>query len=322
MVGLAVMVNSPMRISAWFLPWLLTAPLDGSPYAIAPSDRDLVAYYDYDAEAPLEATSEQVYEDLIQVAYEISFLNTRGDRVLGMLWVPKTVVPRKAPVILHMPGYGDDRNELDETTVPFMGGYYTRWTKYALLTLDPPYRGERGRPGHDVLSLDGVDSRDVINQYVLDYRRAMDYLETREDLKPEFHVTTLSFGGFTGPILAAVDARIRAVSVIIGGGDWCAMNEQSLFPMAIATRRALNDHCEAYEPYFVLHDPAAYAHLVSPAPLHVHAGRFDLIAPTGDALFDAAEQPKALFYYPAGHYSSVLFAPSILRRTHTLFDRN
>ena len=293
----------------------------GSPYDIRPSDEDLRAYYDYDSTAPLDGASEVVYEDGLQTAHEVSFINTRDQRIYGMLWIPKqTQAP--PPVILHTPGYGDDRNELDATTAPLLGGYYLRDIQYAILIIDPPFRGERGVPGHDVFSLDMVDSRDVVSQYVLDCRRGLDYLETREDLFPEFHVTSLSFGGFSGTILTAVDERIHALSVIIGGGDWPVMIRRSYFPTALALRRALNDHTEAYGPYFQFHDSASYAHMISPRPIHVHSGLLDPIVPTGDNLFRSAAKPKKHYWYLTGHYTAIIASPLMLLRTHNLFDRN
>lgn len=60
--------------------------------------------------------------------------------------------------------------------------------------------------------------RDLMMQTVIDYRRAMDYLETRKEIDREkIGLIGISLGAFQGGVLAGVDERVKVPVLIVGG---------------------------------------------------------------------------------------------------------
>ncbi|MGB5875201.1 MAG: dienelactone hydrolase family protein, partial [Bacteroidota bacterium] len=88
--------------------------------------------------------------------------------------------------------------------------------------LYPVYKGtfERGTPELSVLS-DGSETHaytEYLIQVVKDYRRCIDYLETRPDIDSgRLAYYGMSWGGLFGAIIPAVEDRLKA-SVLLAGG--------------------------------------------------------------------------------------------------------
>jgi dienelactone hydrolase len=88
--------------------------------------------------------------------------------------------------------------------------------------LYPVYKGtfERGSPALSALS-DGSDTHaytEFLIQVIKDFRRSVDYLETRPDIDSgKLAYYGMSWGAYLGPIITAVEERLSA-SVLVGGG--------------------------------------------------------------------------------------------------------
>jgi fermentation-respiration switch protein FrsA (DUF1100 family) len=130
----------------------------------------------------------------------------------------------------------------------------------------------------------------------------IDYLVTRPDIATNrIYLVGASYGAVTGSTAAAFDDRIRAVVLTYGGGNLRKLltgdalrNEIKLWslPTAIVAW------------YFgSVSDPVHYIGRISPRPILLQNGKADtVVAPAaGQALQDAARQPKTILWYEGDH---------------------
>jgi dienelactone hydrolase len=172
--------------------------------------------YGYD-KTPLEPRSESISEADRWRVERVSFNAAyRGERMSVLLFLPKTAPP-PWQVVIHFPGSGalHARSSAEVSTGVF--GYLL---KSGRAVVYPIYKStyERG----DGLASDNQDSsrnyRDHVLMWAQDLSRALDYVETRSDLDARrIAFQGASWGGALGPLLAAVEPRIKAVVLVSGG---------------------------------------------------------------------------------------------------------
>jgi dienelactone hydrolase len=172
--------------------------------------------YGYD-KVPLEARGESVIEAdrwrIERVSFNAAY---RGERMSALIYTPKSVPP-PWQVIIHFPGSGAlharSSAEVPNATFSFI-------LKSGRALVYPIYKStyERG----DGLASDNQDRtrnyRDHVLMWTQDLSRALDYVQTRRDLdsgRIAFH--GVSWGGALGPLIAALEPRIRAVVLVSGG---------------------------------------------------------------------------------------------------------
>ncbi len=172
--------------------------------------------YGYD-KTPLDPRSESTSETDRWRVERVSFNAAyRGERMAALIFTPKSVPP-PWQVVIHFPGSGalHVRSSVDVPTNSF-----NFILKSGRALVYPIYKStyERG---------DGVDSdnqttsrnyRDHVLMWAQDLSRSLDYAETRRDLdarRVAFY--GVSWGGALGPLLAAIEPRIRAVVLVSGG---------------------------------------------------------------------------------------------------------
>lgn len=180
------------------------------------SFRIYAGLYGYD-KTPLDARSESVTEldrwRIERVSFNAAY---RGERMSALIYTPKNVPP-PWQVVIHFPGSGalHARSSAEVGTNTFS---YILKSGRALVY--PIYKStyERG----DGLASDNQDRsrsyRDHVLMWAQDLSRSLDYAETRADLDSHriaFH--GVSWGGALGPLLTAVEPRIRAVVLVSGG---------------------------------------------------------------------------------------------------------
>ena len=185
-------------------------PVDDAAYRI------YAGLYGYD-KAALESRVESVTDAARWRVERVSFAAAyRGERVPALIYTPKNVPP-PWQVVIHFPGSGalHARSSADLGTEAFS---YVVKSGRALIY--PIYKStyERG----DGLASDNQDMtrnyRDHVLMWTQDLSRALDYVETRKDLdagRIAFH--GVSWGAGIGPLIAAVEPRIRAVVLVSGG---------------------------------------------------------------------------------------------------------
>jgi dienelactone hydrolase len=146
-----------------------------------------------------------------------------GERVLGYLFLPANTSPPFQTVI-YFPGGASTWMTSSEDLesyyeFPMFLSYLVRSGRAVLY---PVYKGtfERGSQELSTLS-DGAETyayTEFVIQLVKDFRRSIDYLETRPDIdsgKLAFY--GVSWGAWLGPIITAVEERASA-SVLLAGG--------------------------------------------------------------------------------------------------------
>ena len=148
-----------------------------------------------------------------------------GERVLAHLFLPRlTTSPYQT--VIYFPGSASTR----ESSSQNIESYYefplflSFLVKNGRAVLYPVYKGtfERGNPSLATLHL-GAESHaytEFLIQFVKDFKRCIDYLETRPDIdsgKIAFY--GMSWGGLLGALIPAVEDRLAASIVCAGGFD-------------------------------------------------------------------------------------------------------
>jgi formylglycine-generating enzyme required for sulfatase activity/dienelactone hydrolase len=169
--------------------------------------------YDY-TDTPLEATVESVEESEHWRQERVSVAAAYGgERVIALLFLPKqarppyqTVVYFPTSVALLTPSVGS--SELL---------YLDFLVRAGRAVLYPIYKGMYERRVKSALSGLALE-RDLVIPWSKDLGRAIDYLETREDIdRGRLAFYGFSLGARYGPLLTAIEPRLK-VSVLLAGG--------------------------------------------------------------------------------------------------------
>lgn len=175
----------------------------------------MTTLFDYDIASPLEA---RVVDRLVDSAFsreKVVFTTSTGERIAGWLAIPEGAgAPPPCVLLLH--GFGTDKDawwRADNPTGPL--ALRLVQSGFAVFMLDAAFFGERTRLGNGANPRDLIAKRrffrfgNVIVQTVVDYRRALDYLATRQDLDSQRRgVIGYSMGGVTALNLLAVEPRL------------------------------------------------------------------------------------------------------------------
>ena len=146
-----------------------------------------------------------------------------GERVAAYLFLPKTARPPYQTVI-YFPGSGVTREPSsqdieDYYEFPMFLSFIVKGGRVAVF---PIYQGtfERRSPTFQAVAM-GAETHaytEYLVQLAKDFRRTIDYLETRSDIdRGKLAFYGMSWGGWLGAIIPAVEDRL-AVSVLSAGG--------------------------------------------------------------------------------------------------------
>jgi serine/threonine protein kinase len=146
-----------------------------------------------------------------------------GERITGYLFLPENTPPPYQTVI-YFPGGAVTRHETSEDIEDYyeFTMFLSFIVKNGRAVFFPIYKGtfERIDPGLRPI-LYGAESHaytEFLVQLVKDFRRCVDYLETRQDIDSgKLAYYGMSWGGLLGAIIPAVEERL-AVSVLLAGG--------------------------------------------------------------------------------------------------------
>jgi len=246
-------------------------------------------YYEYDQHLPLQDSVRLIKDTTDYSLFYLSYQSVHDSKVTGLLTVPKK---GKAPfpTIILMHGFGD-RKTVDYIEV---GNKYLLDAGYAVLRLDISNHGDRFKYDYDFNLTDGYKywTRDIISQTVFDLRRAVDFINLRNELNNEqIGYFGISLGGVIGTIFCSVEKRIKVPVIILAGGNLNLM----------FGKKALSKDTKDY---LSIIDPINYVKMISPRPLlMVNAENDDVVPPiTSKLLYKAAKKPKKIIWYPAKHH--------------------
>ena len=246
-------------------------------------------YYEYDQELPLLDSVRLITDSADFKLFYLTYRSVHDTKVTGLLTLPgKGEQPFPTIILLH--GLGDRK------TVDYIeaGNQYMLDAGYAVLRLDISNHGDRFKYDYDFDLTDGYRywTRDLITQTVFDLRRAVDFIETREELDPDrIGYYGISLGGIIGTIFCSVEERIEVPVIVLAGGSLNLMFGKG----------ALSGDTKDY---LSIIDPINYVAKISPRPLlMINAENDDVVPPiTSKLLFKAAKDPKEIIWYPAKHH--------------------
>ena len=271
-----------------------------------PSWEALKAHYEYDRSAPLAVETSDPALGIGATEYQFTFAGADGERVPALLLVP-TAGEAPFPCVLFLHGLGSKKEDA-RLALPLIAA------GYAILALDARHHGAREATDRPLLelSLDGIAEAFIAT--VVDYRRAMDYLRTREDADAgRVGLVGVSMGGIMGGLLAGVDERVKTAVLVSGGGNWGELLGEGRHPAVMERRqRGLPDTSRIME-IMAPADPLHFVEHIAPRPLLMLNGRDDVIVPAvcAQQLFERAREPKEIEWYDSGHVIPI--GPAVTR---------
>ncbi|MGI5819030.1 MAG: alpha/beta hydrolase [Armatimonadota bacterium] len=254
----------------------------------------LKAAYDYDAATPLDPQVSDLNTVGSMTVEQLSFAGADGERVPALLLRPVGVEEPPCALVLH--GLGGDRSQariIAALLIPH---------GIAVMAIDAALHGDRRQEGVELWdagpALGGREG--PLMRTVVDNRRAIDYIVSRDDLDGERVVLVgLSMGAILGSIVSAVDERVDAAALIVGGGGWEGILSHSEHPMAARFREAgVIDGA-----MLAAVDPVNFVGQISPRPTLIINGTEDVIIPriAAEALHEAAREPVRIVWYEGEH---------------------
>ena len=250
-------------------------------------------YYAYDKAIPLKDSIKIIKDTTDHILYHVSYNSVHDKKVTGLLSLPKNS-SAPMPVVILMHGLGDQKN-VDYVAY---GNDLLLKNGYAVLRLDFSNHGERKKDVYD-FSLTGKYkhwSRDIISQTVFDLRRAIDFIETREELDAQrIGYYGISLGGITGTIFCGIEDRIKVPIVALAGGQMNLLYEKE----ALSTE-AKN--------FVSIVEPLNFVKQIAPRPFLMLNAKNDEIVPPlmSKLLYRAAQEPKEIIWYDAKHRDAPL----------------
>ena len=283
------------------------------------------AALDYDAALPLNATSTFINETQYYKKYLVHYDSVNGERVPGFLYVPKPSIKDYAAALK-----GDELKRFTSKAgalngPPWPGIFVMHWLQsdksladalapqfvmygYVVFAIDGVFKGEREKPGRNILEYNPNDTVANIRQQVVDMRRGADYLAT---LTQDVDINRLGFfgvsmGAITGAIAAAVEPRFKVVVLADGAADLASIYSKADMPeVKDAVKKIEATGYSIKQAFEILKaiDPLYYVPRISPRPVLMINGKFDEIfpRPAMESLHAAALEPKDVRWFDSGH---------------------
>lgn len=192
----------------------------------------------------------------------------------------------------------------------------------ASLMLYLPGYGPRAPLRAGVKDADWIRRPDTVDRFftqaVLDVRRSVTWLATREEVDPDrLGITGISLGGITAALAMGIEPRLRRGAFLLAGGNlveafrWIE-ETPALARFLTAQPIDVSSLKKALGPF----DPIRYADRLRGRPTLFLGGAFDRLIPARAtrALRQAAEAPR-IQWVPAGHHTAGLWLPWAATRT-------
>ncbi|HOX27698.1 MAG TPA: prolyl oligopeptidase family serine peptidase, partial [bacterium] len=216
------------------------------------------ADFDYDKSQPLNPEVKVLEERENYVKYHVFYNSANGERVPAFLYVPKNI-KKYAEGLSEEYRKGYDRRAIEQNGPPWPVIFFMHWLQsdksladgfapkwalygYAVLAIDGIHKGEREKPGRNILEFNPNDTRQNIVQQVIDSRRGLDYLASRPDIDMKrCAYFGISMGSLTGAVATAVDDRFKVVVLADGAGDLATVFNKAELPEFKETVNKIQD---------------------------------------------------------------------------------
>jgi len=183
--------------------------------------KEQFSYDKTDLDARVESRDESA-EDWIKekITFDAAY---GGERIIAHLFLPKNKAPSHQTVI-YFPGSASVWTKSSEG----LENYYefpiflSFIVKNGRAVLYPVYKGTFERGDDALAPIHGGDNSHLFTEYLIqlvkDFKRCVDYLETRQDIDSnKLAYYGMSWGGWLGAIIPAVEERLQA-SILLAGG--------------------------------------------------------------------------------------------------------
>ena len=252
-------------------------------------------YYDgYDATLPLSPIVRGTEPRAEYTRVDFTYQSTPGSDVPTLLALPLNA-PKPYPCIIFLHGIGQSKGFLDA-----IAGYYTT-SGFAIASFDQYTRGERKlKSNNPITQLLALRRRAALN--VIDTRRLVDYLQSRDDIaKDRIYLVGASFGAITGSTAVAFEPRIPAAVMTYGGGNLGLLLDSDAARTKLGFWRGPITSLVAFVTSPC--DPVQYVGKIAPRPVLFQNGDHDQLIPmaAARALVEAAGEPKEFKVYDSDH---------------------
>jgi dienelactone hydrolase len=270
----------------------------------------MTQFFQYDKEIPLSAKI-ILQEDLSDCTREkIVFNSFKGDRVPGYLAFPKKgQAPYPCILMLHgLDGMGKSSWWKGDSIIDIPVKEAILSSGYAILALDAQYEGERKANNDYTSATEFLKNgwyhklREMIVQSTVDYRRALDYLETRSDIDmSRIGVFGYSLGGMMTFLLTGTDSRVKvsvaAVSPLAGRNSPSNMASFSKYQLSAVS-------------------PKNYTKAINDRPFLMLMSKMDSYYTIDEAqqVYDLINsKTKDLIFFESGHYLPIEYVDYVIK---------
>jgi dienelactone hydrolase len=146
-----------------------------------------------------------------------------NERIIAHLFLPKNTEP-PYQTIIYFPGSGSLFHPSSEDLANYFEFpiFLSFLVKNGRAVLYPVYKGTFERRDDALIPISGGDNShsytEFLIQVVKDFKRSIDFLETRQDIdSKKLAYYGMSWGGVLGAIIPAVEERLKT-TIILGGG--------------------------------------------------------------------------------------------------------
>jgi pimeloyl-ACP methyl ester carboxylesterase len=241
--------------------------------------------YDYDSSAPLDVQEVNSEQKDGATVHDLSYAGPKG-RITAFFVVPEGDGP--FPGVLFLPGAPGARYTFYSEAVELAH------RGIASVLPDPPY----ARPPIEEVVDFTPNDRDKIVQEVVEMRRGIDFLVSREEVDPSrLGYVGFSWGGSLGGNFAAVERRVGSFVLM------SAIPRLSADMRQLAEERGATGDLAAYEDTMKPIDAVNYLPHVAPNALFLQFGSEDTrpSPEMGKEVQAAASSPKRAKWYEGGH---------------------
>ncbi|MFH1506544.1 MAG: alpha/beta family hydrolase [archaeon] len=264
----------------------------------------------------------------------------KNNTVYATLYTPKKKF-KQTILLIHGTGAGKVQKFLFDI---FCKALSKRGFEAVFITL--PYNLQRTPPreksGRTFDRLDAKQTLCFFEQAILDIRSLMDMLEQSQ--KRRFSIFGTSLGGIIALMSMALDKRIKKGVFLVTGGYYPKLLWGGVLRFFMKEDCPNSAECrrihEGYRQYIkkikkpkdldkvafkkecYLYDPLTFTNMMKERPVLMINGLFDFVIPksAADELWNSLGKPR-LIWLPAGHGTTSLFYPKILKETTAFLDK-
>lgn len=222
-------------------------------------------------------------------------------------YTPHVQTGEKMPAIAILPILGGGKYRLEE----HFARLFAKQGYVAAIPHRPDVKDE-------VDALEDIDH--MLQASVLDVQRLYDWMSRQKEIDAKrFGLFGISFGAIRGVLATAVEPRVKASVLGLGGSDlayiFAHTTEKGLQRERDRLLQKHNFSLEQGEEILhaaITYEPLVLARSVDPRKAFMVQATRDTVVPTrtGDALWEMLGRPRRMKVL-AGHYSSLLFLPCI-----------